>query len=263
MTAIRRIRAWWFDTAKQARWTTYVCIPIGVAGLLSGVYGDSHHGWDDRAFLTNLISSLTSLMFGVPTALLIITHLGNYQTEALEKRQVARRVRAELEVLEQALLQNLGPDSVLYVRQRLAALKRTTLAILDHLPPEGEAMTESLFESQVTHVRICQHILERLFSDRDREKFNKWMNEIQAQWKVLDEDVRPSVANTGNPWITLAKGSEARNALPTIQESGILRDPEVITDRRSGIRPHMERLNWIEAFEALLSAHHELLRLYR
>jgi hypothetical protein len=55
------------------------CHPgFGVAFGL-GLWGDAHHWWDDRSFLTNLLSSFTGLLVGVPFALVVLSHLGAMQ----------------------------------------------------------------------------------------------------------------------------------------------------------------------------------------
>ncbi|GAA4090678.1 hypothetical protein GCM10022233_87500 [Streptomyces shaanxiensis] len=66
---------------RSQTWSSYVCLPLGALGL--GIYGDSHHWWDNRGFLTNLISSLSSLLFGVPTALFVLGSLGEAQAASV------------------------------------------------------------------------------------------------------------------------------------------------------------------------------------
>ncbi|SEE69370.1 hypothetical protein SAMN05428938_8132 [Streptomyces sp. KS_5] len=81
-TRIQAIRRWWKDTPDPVRWVAYICLPLGALTLGLGVYGDGHGWWDHRGFLTNLMPSFTSLLFGVPTALFVLGGLGDAQNQA-------------------------------------------------------------------------------------------------------------------------------------------------------------------------------------
>lgn len=79
---LQAMRHWWRDTPSSVRWVAGVCLPLGTLAVALGIYGDSHRWWNDRAFLTNLTSGLTSLLFGVPTALFVLSSLGAAQAQA-------------------------------------------------------------------------------------------------------------------------------------------------------------------------------------
>ncbi len=84
---MNRIASFWSETSPSSRWVTYVSVPLGTCMAVLGLIGDSHGWWENRSFLTNLLSSTTSVLFGIPTALIVLgpaascPHVVGRQTE--------------------------------------------------------------------------------------------------------------------------------------------------------------------------------------
>ena len=67
----------WFDTDPSVRVLSAVMCLLGVGLVVLGWIGDSHHWWTDRPFLTNLVSSVTTALFGIPFALVILGRIAH------------------------------------------------------------------------------------------------------------------------------------------------------------------------------------------
>lgn len=63
--------------------------------LALGWWGDDEGFWTDRAFVTNVFSSVTAAAFGVPLALVVLNRVGMAQAEAVEAR-AGRRLAARV-----------------------------------------------------------------------------------------------------------------------------------------------------------------------
>ncbi|TQK49797.1 hypothetical protein FBY35_0065 [Streptomyces sp. SLBN-118] len=83
----------WASTDSRVRRLTCFCLPLGFFLIGVGWYGDQHCWWNNRAFLTNLLSSFTSLMFGVPLALVVLSRITSGQAEALARAAALEQAR--------------------------------------------------------------------------------------------------------------------------------------------------------------------------
>jgi hypothetical protein len=61
---------------------------LGAALAIIGWQGDRHGFWEDKGFLVNLFSSLTSACFGIPLAVIILTRVSLSQANTFQRRRV-------------------------------------------------------------------------------------------------------------------------------------------------------------------------------
>ncbi|MEH0430264.1 hypothetical protein QBB34_28915 [Streptomyces stelliscabiei] len=87
---LQRTRDIWRETPPLTKSLCKVMPVLGCLLTLLGVFGDSHGWWDNRSFLTNLVSSFTGLMFAVPFALVVLSRLGEAHAFLAEQRAVQR-----------------------------------------------------------------------------------------------------------------------------------------------------------------------------
>lgn len=102
---IARARRWWTSTPRLIRRSSLVLLLLGSALVCAGLWLDHIDGWDGHDFLINLVSSLTSLCFGVPAAILIFSHLGNAQDEARQTTRSRTHTAQEIREFPGALLE--------------------------------------------------------------------------------------------------------------------------------------------------------------
>jgi len=62
----------WDDTDPSVRVLSAVMCLLGVGLVVLGLIGDAHDWWKDQPFLTNVMSSVTAALFGIPFALVIL-----------------------------------------------------------------------------------------------------------------------------------------------------------------------------------------------
>jgi hypothetical protein len=78
----------WRSTSTPVKIIFFVMLVLGSAMLALGARGDANGFWEDRPFLTNVFSSLTAAMFGIPIALAVLQQIAAAQaSHAAEIRQ--------------------------------------------------------------------------------------------------------------------------------------------------------------------------------
>ncbi|MFE1945236.1 hypothetical protein [Streptomyces massasporeus] len=195
---ITRARSFWRDTAPSAKWLAYICLPIGVALTSIGLYGDAHDWWQNRGFLTNLLSSLTSLLFGAPTALIILGKFTTDQAEVRRRREIRTQSQHAANTFRSTILSGFSSDNTDVLLEHMREFKQRNteylraLALLD-----GEE--ESKRQVLQAHERREEQI-NCFLSSRYEERRN-WHYNIRTQWRLLSTDVRPRVESAGLRWL--------------------------------------------------------------
>ncbi|MFI5593142.1 hypothetical protein ACIA5G_49405 [Amycolatopsis sp. NPDC051758] len=127
-------------------------------------WGDQARFWSSKPFVTNVFSSLTAALFGVPLALIVLQRLGVTQAEAVEAR-AARRLAAKV-VRDLAPALHPGPSSDL-----LAA----------------EAGLLKVERAAQEAIRQARQIVPAVA-------------EVSAHWSFLGATVRSRLLETGGTW---------------------------------------------------------------
>ncbi|GGT26974.1 hypothetical protein GCM10010222_80960 [Streptomyces tanashiensis] len=178
----------------------YTCIPLGTVAIGLGIYGDAHGWWDDRSFLTNLASSFASLLFGVPLALVVLTHLSAMQAEVGERRVAQRRITEAERSFVRAFQQPFPTTDVAATKSHLETLQPqisnvqdilrqiVNAAMVGVLPNSAEPFESAVQEAVRTYRKVWH-------------ASPTWAEHVVRQWSVLDEEARPLAEATGLHWL--------------------------------------------------------------
>lgn len=203
-----RLRTWWGDTPKPVRWMAYTAVPAGVAALVLGVVGDAHGWWKDREFLTNLVSSFTGLLLGVPFALVVLSHLGSMQADAAIRRAAVRRGREAAAQFRQATLRGFQRPSPALAVTDLNRIRAANARLRDRISefrtgfsliPLGSLSTVDaapLVRAYDERASIIDEVFALSAGRREA-----WLAEIVQSWQRLDQDVRPRLEEVGAQWM--------------------------------------------------------------
>jgi hypothetical protein len=257
--------------------------------MAAGVYGDHRGWWEHRSFLTNLVSSLASVMFGIPTALLILGHLSNAQAEALQKQQVRRRARREIEAFRHVLLRAFSATDLASLRAQTTGLDTAVLE-MDRVPsPQwGEyGQARETAEAWVDRIRPLEDTYQQAFADMVSSitgpQSGSWLDDLQAHWEDLDQGLRFQAVEADQHWLTPPRMTEMRRVWVDLRSGGdigapldldIANWPSRDTDRHTP--PHevyvqgvsriegaiRRRRTWLAALGVVLEAADELAGLY-
>ncbi|MET7297242.1 hypothetical protein ABZS79_35030 [Streptomyces griseoloalbus] len=220
---VTRARRWWTSTPLLIRRFSISLILLGVALVGVGLRLDYTNWWDGHGFLVNLVSSLTSLCFGVPTALLVLSHLGNAQTDARHTRRAREFASQEIHEFQQVLVTAFRVNDITELSDRVRSLQ-LELRELGRQPNPERAEATNLFLSGFYALArnaggppaggtSLPHAWAGVGSiGRQWGRVRTWQVQVQSQWRLLSEEVRPRVIDCGLPWVARALTTEAEQA---------------------------------------------------
>lgn len=175
-------------------------VPLGITCALLGAVGDAREWWDNRAFLTNLASSFTSLLFGVPVALLVLSRLTDAQAEATLRRQVVRRARGSVQSLHDTVMQRCRTSDPATLAAELLLLRDKNREMQDKLstPRPQRAALQDLANLAEERNNLWDQICRLRL--RDARMLRLWMSTISRQWTEI-EQVRARATEAGMRWL--------------------------------------------------------------
>lgn len=185
---MRLLMVAWRETSAGVR---TLCVALWCAGAVAaaaGAWGDASGWWGDKSFLTNLASSATSALFGVPFALVVIQHITSRQADERERREVrqrAARLARELTGDARQLVRvDIHSQPVATLRAALRHARATLEQAGGDADPEPLRQAYALWAQLVSSRTTTELLIERM----------------SGNWRVLVEEVQPSLLRTGGQW---------------------------------------------------------------
>ncbi|MFF1725501.1 hypothetical protein [Streptomyces sviceus] len=212
---------------------------FGVVGVVLGIMGDAWGWWEHRGFVTNLASSLTGLLFGVPFALFVLSRLAGAQADLDEQRGVRRLVDRATQDFD-AAVSRIFADTVLRAPLPLRQLVqewRETIAPLSDLLEEaltqreqaeaqqfgsGDAASQGAMDAAAAglNTAIGTRPLRPLAAEEQAAWAATW-GALEARWSELDREVRVRAAEVGLAWLSHEHRAAITDGLvSTVRSSG-------------------------------------------
>ncbi|MEV5786481.1 hypothetical protein AB0L42_36620 [Streptomyces sp. NPDC052287] len=221
-TRIARARRWWRSTPRLIQRFSIILLVIGAALASTGVWLDHTNWWEGHNFLINLVSSFTSLCFGVPTALLVLSHLGNAQADARQQQRAENQARSEIHEFQVALTRIFNAASTAELATKARSLQ-TALHPLRTLIDADGAVTTSFFtlfndvlQLEPGPSQTYREPASFAALSRDRWQWRRietWHVRVETQWRVLSDEVRPRMLECHLPWIERSPANMAELAV--------------------------------------------------
>ncbi|MEU9481141.1 hypothetical protein [Streptomyces sp. NPDC048191] len=201
-----RVSNWWRRKPGSIRWAVFTCLPAGIVLLALGWYGDGHGWWNNRAFVTNVVSSFTGLMFGIPFAVLVLSRLSKDQAEAAAREESIAQARTAVDEFFGAWWTGIKRADARTMNDRVGEWRAANRQLLQILRL-SETGPRDIDERRQTAAQIDQFVQERDAARAavfDTGRRSEWITLIVRSWRRLDEDVRPQMQRAGLPWISSA-----------------------------------------------------------
>ena len=93
LALLRAPRATWEIASAELRRLALISWTASAILLLLGIVGDIEGWWSQRPFLTNLTSSFTGALFGIPVALLFFQHIAYSQNVSRDQKEIIQFAR--------------------------------------------------------------------------------------------------------------------------------------------------------------------------
>ncbi|MFF5161571.1 hypothetical protein ACFY3N_36400 [Streptomyces sp. NPDC000348] len=214
-------RGWWRSTPPLIRRFSIVLLITGALLAVTGLWLDRTDWWEGHSFFVNLVSSLTSLCFGVPTALLVLSHLGNAQADARRTRRAKDFACAEVEEFHTSLTRIFNVNSVAALDSEVRRLLHDLHRLRQLRDTDGSAAAEFLhaFNALLKLGPAPTAYREptgwtALSADRWQwRRMESWHVRVETQWRVLSNEVRPMVVDCGLPWLPRSPAAKAEQAI--------------------------------------------------
>jgi hypothetical protein len=185
----------WRETPAGLRVLWLVLWSAGAVLLGLGWWGDQAGFWSSKPFVTNVFSSLTAALFGVPLALIVLQRLGVTQAEAVEAR-AARRLAAKVvrDLASAAPALHPGPPGDL--RAAEAGLLKVERAAQEALR-QGDGNLPAL----LTDGTLDEALARFRSAIGPGRQIVPAVAEVSAQWSFLSTTVRSRLLETGGAWL--------------------------------------------------------------
>jgi hypothetical protein len=173
-------------------------------GLVSvGWWGDQVGFWSSKPFITNVFSSLTAALFGVPLALIVLQRLGLAQAEAVEARAAQRLATTVVEDLASAA-PRLHPGPLSDLRNAEAELLTVERAAQEAIRQWDSTQDEESLRA--LRELVADGTLDKALADfrsaiRPGRQAVPAVAEVSAHWSFLNITVRSRLLETGGTWL--------------------------------------------------------------
>lgn len=181
---MRMLLSAWRASTPEIR---VLCLALWSAGgitLIAGVWGDIHGWWDRYGFLSNVASSATSGLLGIPFALVVIQHITVRQGDNRERREVRR--------LASRLTSELAADARLLCRVSLLSALRAAIRDARRTLTGGE-------EPDVGVLRGAYQLWTEAISPPVNTQVV--LGRMAVTWRLMVTDVRPRLTRAGEVWL--------------------------------------------------------------
>ncbi|WIM93451.1 hypothetical protein ACTOB_005430 [Actinoplanes oblitus] len=209
MTAAPRV---WFDT-PHPRLRPVLAAMIGAGVLLAGlgVAGDVAGFWASLPFLTNLVSSLTGALFGIPVGIVVVQRLLQAQTDANDRAAAWRLALRSAHHMRTAAGALTGPAGTGEELARLLARCDSAVAearewaeLAHHARPRPRRLRASMYQRTYLRQVLELHDAARqalAVYTRTSHAAATAIERIRSEAGFLHDQVRPMVLRLDGAWL--------------------------------------------------------------
>jgi hypothetical protein len=234
------VRGIWEETPRGLRAGCVALWVVGVVLLGLGWWGDHAGFWADKAFVTNVFSSLTAAAFGVPLALVVLNRVAMAQAEAVEVR-AGRRLAVRMAGDFAASVPRLVPGHATRLDDAAAgllAVERTAQAALKDWEPTRDDGALAELRQQLTEGAL-EHALEEFRAAmRPGSQAVPAVAEVAAHWSFLNTTVRSRLLETSGAWLSAHPAAQIDEYVSRLTADpyldGWLRDLDIALRRFTG-----------------------------
>lgn len=213
MTRAGTVRREWAALHPRLRTTVVALLGAGTVLALLGAAGDAAGMWSRLPFLTNLASSLTGALFGIPVAVVVVQRLLRAQSEADERAAAWRLAMRSVHAMRVAAVPLARVDAD--VAGEVARL----VARCDAALAEADAWAERAFAARPRPRRLRASMYQRTYlrhvltlHETARRALDVCtatglaaaapaVDRIRSEAVFLHDHVRPTVLRLGGQWL--------------------------------------------------------------
>jgi hypothetical protein len=222
---IARTRDFWKSVAPILRTTAYVSWSLGIVALVLGWWGDLQGLWDDKPFATNVVSSVTTALFGIPIALIFLQYLAAHQARLATERTVIELANGIIDDLvegsanlwpgDESSLQLISSHVDTYLREQDTRMR------ISNLDPSQPAYSETMYESLRSTIQLWnQHTVDGPSIEEARDG----LADLNA---FINTNLREDFAESNFRWIS--PGVQHRHSRALANLGGLAHLPQQVS----------------------------------
>ncbi|MFE6714027.1 hypothetical protein [Streptomyces sp. NPDC057695] len=220
-----------------------------------GYVGDRRGWWDGLGFTTNIVSSFTGLLFGLPLALVFVAHLTDLQEDAAAVRACQRRAKKLRDKYVSTVISRFSNTSREEMRASLAAILDAADRLDPGQPPMLTPRNMPDLESQIrAAVDAVSEAREAAFHSVAGSVVDQdWLIRIAHDWHRLD-DVRLRLHEFDLRWMSDRASAVLSSAAEELKDADRILGPlqpdwptRQINDLSGATSPR----EWSAAYQAL------------
>lgn len=204
--------------AGEWRKTPYIIRALGIISFslgsilaLLGLLGDLLNLWSKFPFLTNLASSVTGALFGIPLALVFLQRLSTLQSDSFERnavREEGRRAARKLSKAVQAVVGGFELTELRAEQDRAYEVGANISAALDVLisaaSPPGRIHSPRA-QTLSTYLHGVSHTLNELVHMLDhKQDIERAWDEAHVTAMYLHDQIKPRYLRLFESWISVS-----------------------------------------------------------
>lgn len=195
------------STLKKAWVTLWI---FGLVLFALGAWGDVDKFWENKPFLTNIISAMTGAAFGIPLALIILQRIAASEADAAEARAARRLARRVAAAMAWEALASIGNQE--------AELQAARDYFVSQVGEPGEFLyLESDLQTIYSVTAKAFERVDRLLSaDTPRH-----LAEVSAHWSILNTEIRSRLLETGGSWLDAVTVEEFNAVIKSVTTEAI------------------------------------------
>ncbi|WP_406291986.1 hypothetical protein [Embleya sp. NBC_00896] len=205
-----RLKEDWQGAPTYIRVVSWVSVLCGVLALVGCVVWDLRFGWGHLAYVPNVFSSLTGLLFGVPFALFVLNALGKDQAERSEQRAVlvlARQVADDFHRTVQSCIRPSAEASIASLVTKADEFYEhavTNTVAARTRPGRGvraRQVSTDVWEQALTAGCAFVEQVAAATNLSTSKQAARWAAMVESEWRFLDRDIRVRLVAAGCPWL--------------------------------------------------------------
>lgn len=215
-TRIRDLQREWATLHPRLRPVVIALLTAGIALAVLGAVGDAAGVWSRFPFLTNLASSLTGALFGLPVALVVVQRLLQAQTEANDRAAAWRLAIRSVHSMRIAAVTLLGADADSAAAELARLVARCDTAIAEAREWTERALTAkarprrlraSMYQRNylrqvlLLHHTVQQALIVYATTGMAAETSSSALDRMRSEATFLHDHVRPLVLRLDGQWL--------------------------------------------------------------
>ncbi|MEO3785059.1 hypothetical protein ABGB12_17140 [Actinocorallia sp. B10E7] len=161
--------------------------------------GDFNGWWEERSFLTNMLSAICGALFGIPVALIFLQQISTQQALLIEKRRTVALARKVINNLKVAV-ESLSPSGMLIAEEKGVQVRK-------HSEELERYALDRATDIDMQKIRIeCQEIVDS-WSDLSVMPGNSAahiINEMQQKWTYFNQEIYTRSMESEIDWIPVS-----------------------------------------------------------